>query len=351
METKSHWVFDYIIDQDKNKKKDEEENNIQKSKFVESQSPNNDKIRTNSRSKEKFTFIAKDPKISDSINSPSTSFFNKQKNNLAKPINIKNNSLKYNNDEDSSLSYRKKFNFQLCNSKSFKSCKELINPINNYDNSYTNSFSLSNLARNNMHNEKFSKDEKPFLKVPNYQEKLINETNNIKQIETTIKTPVGKKLNTNRLKNTQNNNIKKRVSFSDINQIIPDDVFSNIKFPIIKPLENNQKFDIYNNSLNPTHKKIISNEENSKFINKIDNSKQGYFTDLYDKERISKEINKEFDCIFRDLNDLEKYSNHTISTSPPSIIDDLRVVFLDFTTHLEMKKSEIENNIRKNNKI
>jgi len=85
-------------------------------------------------------------------------------------------------------------------------------------------------------------------------------------------------------------------------------------------------------------KKIIKKEETLKNENESI-PKQGSLMDLFDKDRIKKEIEQEFEKIINDLDDLEKYSNYTIKTANPSVEDDLRVSILDFTIIIETKKN------------
>lgn len=358
MEDKSHWVFDYIMHQDK-------ENNIHNDQTKVHKSFNEDNnhqvVKTDngqnndySRKKDKSTFILKNPKSRESIASPSSSFFNPNKNNFPKSFNLKNLMIKDSEEnEPSSLSYKKVFNFQKQKPKSSKNIKEISNSLKNqnYNYNFNPSLTISNYNKNLEAYNKPYREEKDIFQPCKIQiEKIKNKIKNNSRIQTPVNLPIKNPLKINS-RESPNPFAKKRVSFLDINEVIPDDFYSENRSADVKELEkinnNNNNNNIINNLSSPNKfKKILKKDDPFKKENK-EIPKKGSLIDLFDKERIKREIKQEFEKVFNDLDELERYSNFSIKTSSATTIDDLRVSFLDFTISLEMKQREIETRIKK----
>lgn len=356
MENKTHWVFDYIINQDKENKEQitnlNENININETEFpINLKGRNNFK---NSKSKDKQTFILKDSKLknSNAVVSSDTNNFNI---NFPKSLNLKKNLTREEEDsEPNSLSFNKHFNLQYNNKpKSFKNYREFNNPTNNYNNSFNNSFLSTNLNnQNNLNSSKtlLNRNDKNISAKSSKNQRDLENKNDIihKKLESSGFLPITKPLNSYKSGQGENK-FTKRVSFSNINQVISEDIFSSDHILLNKDSDKNNFKNQYCTYQN-TNRKTLKNEPLKKNESKTE-LKQGSLIDLYDKERIKKELNQEFDIIFDDLEILKKFSEYTMMNSSPSFIDDMRVSFLDFTTNLEIKRNEIENSIKKNKNI
>jgi len=333
MEKKTHWVFDYIMNEDKEKNNYSNKNGTEMNFFNadENQKLNNQNSNyKSSRSQENELFHVKDKKNKESHNKPVVGSFNN--NNYPKSFNVKGCVSK--NLEVESLSYKSVFSWKKSKNNSHKS-------IINNNSSLNNSLSSSNFNQNNNFDpNKLLQSSNENMNIQNTKGTEIERNKMLPpKSETRTNMQIANNLNTFKSKENQNQIPKKTVRFSNSNQVIVDDAISNLE------ANSNKRYPLNNNN-STTIKKILKKDDANKDLKNT--PKQGSLNDLYDKKRIKKELNQEFQKIFNDLEYLEKYSINTMANSPGSIIDDLRVAFLDFTNNLELKKNQVKNNLDKN---
>ena len=341
MEKKTHWVFDYIMDENKVKEKNLKPLNN------EEKTPR--KIEDNTKDKQVFKFSEPLIKMSPSIENKS--LFNKP--------NFRNASLKNKNFQISdsslpeyggSLMNKKSLNYKMSKPESIKNKDyNFYNSSYNYNsNLYSPSMSYKNKDNNNNYDIQTGTDQIKKDSVKRKGEKYNSHKNismknkvsfendeqkkNLIELQNITEVP-GEKLNNkiylNERDTTPN---KKRVSFSRENQIIQDKVNKNA--------ESEQ-------NLNYIKKTILKKDENLiKF--KTNNQmlfNQASLMNSYEKERIEKIINEEFNKIKIDIEDIKNLSKVVISNSP-ELVDDLRIIIFDNMDNIKTRKNDIEKSLK-----
>lgn len=349
MENKSLWIFEYA---NEHSKENNQNKLLKDTKNLDSNSPeksvaySNKKIisKPSSKIQEPLTFTIKETKpIRDSSYSPASSIFNKNRisslprnSNVQKSVNFRNFPYKDGyNEENLSLSYRQPFSIKVHKNKNknrtMMNLKEIkltnINAFYNYNTSLN--LSTRNVIKNNIPIENVQS-----YKEYNTQQSIdINNTFTDKFVALKNKEPKYKPSSyAENSADLSNIVAQKRVRFSTSDQVIPQGVSSKSHISI--------------SHCNINKNKTILKKEDNPNANINTVLKQGYLLDLYDKDRTRKIISQEFQNIFDGLDDLKIFSTYSMENSPLSVIDDLRLMILDFTSTIQSKKNEIENNMR-----
>jgi hypothetical protein len=356
MEQKSHWVFDYIRYSDKKNQKEI----LEKSIFDEKENQNHKhdlKIKEDINSKyDKYQDLNKNHPILEKDSTHGKYFsvkefpfsinIDSQKNSSQpKSLNLRGLERGY-EKELNSLSYKKDFEILSFNNeeKSFKLVDHNLQNINNI-NSYSN-FNPINLKEVNK--DKDTNFSTNYLISPSSRN--LNYHSNLKK-----KPILDNNIENNQKSNEITKNLKEKEIKSDktplrLNLLESPSIKKRVNFNLELPKEERKRISI-------NEAEIIS-EERNQIISNILNSESTLKKDDFNKSNknksqkgienksfvsnLKKEVEKEFENIFEDLNLIDKHSKQTLNKLPSYMIDDLRLMILDLTNSLDHKKNQIE---------